>query len=188
VSAAGHGDDLPTDPGRSRGTQEERCVGDSPVQHSDLAWRNPQRVVALLANLSNPSYESSRILDLKLDAIPQRNRAKKPPPKPRKPARPLSPGELRELAERYRTGETMQELGQHFKKDRKTISILLQKQGVPSRYRKMDDTTTSRCIELYNSGLSLVAVGQKLGIDQATVRRALLSRGVERRGQGRQGD
>ena len=39
----------------------------------------------------------------------------------------------------------------------------------------------SRCIELYNSGLSLVAVGQKLGIDQATVRRTLLSRGVERR-------
>ena len=75
----------------------------------------------------------------------------------------------------------MQELGQYFSKDRKTISILLQKQGVSPRYRKMDDTTTSRCIELYNSGLSLVAVGQKLGIDQATVRRTLLSRGVERR-------
>ena len=45
----------------------------------------------------------------------------------------------------------------------------------------MDDEKVAKCIDLYNSGLSLVAVSNQLGIDQSTVRRALLSAGASRR-------
>lgn len=75
----------------------------------------------------------------------------------------------------------MVELGNHFGINRRTVSGHLQQAGIPSRHRTMDETKIARCIELYQSGLSLVQVGQELSIDQATVRRALLSSGISRR-------
>ena len=102
-------------------------------------------------------------------------------PKAREPLRRLNPGEIEDLVARYKAGETMVELGEHFGINRRTVSIHLQRSGIPSRHRTMDESKIARCIELYQSGLSLVSVGEVLGIDQATVRRALLSAGISSR-------
>lgn len=72
----------------------------------------------------------------------------------------------------------MVQLSKHFDINRRTVCNYLQKRGISSRHRTMDDEKIVRCIELYSSGLSLVKVGKQLGIDQATVRRALLSAGI----------
>ena len=126
--------------------------------------------MVLSATLSNLDHEVERLLDLRTTPILSQPRSRSKAPKP---LRRLNPDEIKDLVDRYQSGETMVQLGDRYGINRRTVSTYLQKQGVPSRHRTMDHEKIAKCVDLYNSGLSLVAVGELLGIDQATVRRAL---------------
>lgn len=135
-------------------------------------------MVVLSATLSNLKSEYTRLRALRTNLIlPQADSRSKP----RKAKRHLTPAEINQLVRRYKKGETMVELGEYYGINRRTVSIHLQKSGIPSRHRTMSPAKVALCIELYQSGHSLVAVGKIVGIDQATVRRALLGAGVSRR-------
>ena len=101
--------------------------------------------------------------------------------KPKQVQRRLRPAEIEELVAAYHTGATVYELGALFRINRRTVSIILERQGVPRRYRMMEGDRLSEAISAYNSGKSLAAVGADLGVSMDTVRLALLKAGVELR-------
>lgn len=100
---------------------------------------------------------------------------------PYSPRQHLTPHEIERLLARYQAGSTAKELGDLWGVHRATVSALLKERGVQLRNRPLDEGEVSAAIRLYQSGLSLAAVGQRLSRDPNSVRLALLRAGVPRR-------
>lgn len=62
-----------------------------------------------------------------------------------------------------------------------TVLRLLREHGVQLRNQRMTAAEIEQAIQLYGQGLSLAAVGAKLGYDHGTIWRALKGAGVPRR-------
>jgi DNA-binding CsgD family transcriptional regulator len=73
------------------------------------------------------------------------------------------------------------ELATEFSIDRKTISRHLKAAGVQMRLRPLNTDQVREAIRLYDSGLSLAAIGLKLGVHSSTVRFAIREQGVSMR-------
>ena len=87
----------------------------------------------------------------------------------------------------YQAGITLQELGAAFGLHRTTVSGILKRAGVNVRYRSLGSKDIELAIELYESGLSLVKVADRLSCNGGTVWRAFKQQGVVTRDcQGRQ--
>lgn len=132
-------------------------------------------MVELSATLSNRGPLVERLSGLG-GTKPERQRTARP--KPRKPLIRLEPDEVEDLVARYEAGESMKELAERFGISRWTVADHLKRNGTSTRHQVMTDERITRCIELYAAGLSLVAVGDEVGVDGATVRRALLAAGI----------
>jgi hypothetical protein len=78
-----------------------------------------------------------------------------------------------ELIRAYKEGATTYELARHYRLHRETVSKILERQAVPRRLQSMTPEELRQAISLYSSGLSLLAVGKKLGFDRTTIWRAL---------------
>lgn len=65
--------------------------------------------------------------------------------------------------------------------DRRTVSAILNRGGVPTRWKVMDDDRIRQAVVLYGSGLSLAEVACRLDTTPGTVRRALEQCVVPRR-------
>jgi len=98
-----------------------------------------------------------------------------------KRAKWLNETELARLIDRYSSGATVYELATEFSIDRKTMSRHLKAAGNPMRLRPLDTGQVGEAIRLYDSGLSLAAIGRKLGVHASTVRFALREQGVSMR-------
>ncbi|MCA0346229.1 MAG: helix-turn-helix domain-containing protein [Actinobacteria bacterium] len=85
------------------------------------------------------------------------------------------------IAEGYAAGKTVYELATEFGCHRVTISAVLKRRGVTLRLRPATKEEIERMIALYQSGLSLAAVGKNLGINASTVLRYLRDNGVPTR-------
>ena len=129
----------------------------------------------LSATLSNRGPLVERLSDL---GKSKTGRRRTPRLKPRKPLVRLNLEEIQDLAAAYEAGESMKELAERFGISRWTVADHLKRSGTPTRHQKMNETRVAKCIELYAAGLSLVSVGEELGVDGATVRRALLGAGI----------
>jgi hypothetical protein len=62
-----------------------------------------------------------------------------------------------------------------------TVSKLLKRQGVVRSARMLNSIQVSRAIELYQRGLSLANVADRLRCCPGTIRNALEAAGIERR-------
>jgi DNA-binding CsgD family transcriptional regulator len=100
---------------------------------------------------------------------------------PRRTARRLESGEIEALVEGYRAGNSVYELARQFRIHRGTVSAILERQGVPRRYRLIDGQGLNHAANLYASGLSLSQVGEELGVDRSTVALALHKAGIQLR-------
>lgn len=89
--------------------------------------------------------------------------------KPRQRQRRLRAAEQAELAERYQSGETVNALAEAFDITRQTVSKILDRHDVPRRYRLLADADIREASQLYEEGLSLAAIGERLGISARTV-------------------
>lgn len=98
-----------------------------------------------------------------------------------KTARRLPPDELAALIRDYRAGDTVYELAPRYGIDRRTIAAKLKQAGVTLRGHTPGQQEADRLVELYQSGLSLVAAGERVGYTSRTVPRALIERDVPRR-------
>ena len=96
--------------------------------------------------------------------------------------RRLSADEQVQVVERYKSGDTVYELGRAFIIGRTTISAILERHGIPRRYRLLGPDELKTAIELYQrQGLSLVDVGARIGVNASTVLNAFKTSGVKTR-------
>ncbi|MQA63863.1 MAG: hypothetical protein GEU86_20900 [Actinophytocola sp.] len=118
-----------------------------------------------------------------LRKLPDRARPAPPPadrPKPRR-ARQLDADHIQELIAGYQAGATVYELGDRFGIERRTVSTVLRRHGVPMRRRSLSIDQVDTAIYLYTLGWSLARVGEHLGVDPTTVLNCLRRRGVRTR-------
>lgn len=138
--------------------------------------------MVLWRQLSNPT---SPLLSRAIRAYRQLDLAQAPQtPAPRrqvKRAVRLSAVQVGRLIEHYQCGATVYELAAEFGIQRATVACRLKDAGVILRRQGPVATDIDEMIRLYTSGLSLAAVGQRLGFDAETIRTHIKARGVQTR-------
>lgn len=93
--------------------------------------------------------------------------------------RRLTKAEIKQLLHSYRSGTSIDQLCRSWRINSDTVYEHLRRAGVvPNRVNKLRCQEISIATELYRSGLSLAAVGERLGVDAKTVRAALAAAGV----------
>jgi hypothetical protein len=93
-------------------------------------------------------------------------------------ARQLGTDQVQKLIAGYQSGSTVYELGAQFGIERRTVSNILHRHGVPMRRRGLSRDQVDHAIHLYNLGWSLARVGDHLDVNHTTVLNKLRERGV----------
>jgi lambda repressor-like predicted transcriptional regulator len=101
-------------------------------------------------------------------------------PKPKR-ARQLGADRVAELITGYQAGATVYELATRFGIERRTVSNILHRHGVPMRRRGLSPDQVDTAIHLYKLGWSLARVGNHLGVDHTTILTALRRHGIPTR-------
>lgn len=125
--------------------------------------------------------------------LPDLNVPAPPKPKRAKPsrARQLDGDQVQQLIEGYKSGATVYELGDQFGIERRTVSAILHRHGVPMRRRGLSEAQIDEAVRLYNQGWSLASIAARMDVAAGTVRQRLHECGVTMRdtqGQPRAGD
>lgn len=94
----------------------------------------------------------------------------------------LDPAAQLEVVAAYQAGASMNEVARAFKMHRTTVVAILKRHGVPQRPRVMSPEQVQAARELYESGLPLAAVGERLGFNGLTIANRLRALGVQLRG------
>lgn len=133
------------------------------------AYYNPKDQVRALEQLREklPSLDAPEPPSIKRD-------------RPRR-ARQLDAEQVEQLIADYQSGVTVYELGDRFGIERRTVSSILHRHGVPMRRRGLSPDQVDDAIHLYNLGWSLARVGQHLDVDHTTVLNKLRERGIPTR-------
>lgn len=97
-------------------------------------------------------------------------------------AKQIKGDQAKELIAVYESGAGLGELSQRFGVSRQTVSRILKRHGVESRWsRRITDEEVDEAERLYKQGLSLARVGQRFNTTDDTIRRHLIKRGVKMR-------
>lgn len=146
-------------------------------------------MVVLSRCLSNSSPDTLRRAITAYRSLDQHVRDQ---PRPRahvKRAKRLSGSELTAVIDRYRNGATVYELARDFGITRDTVARHLKQAGVIMRGQSPTTDQIDRMVTLYESGLSLAAVGYRVGFSARTVELHIKRRGVRTRdSHGRESD
>ncbi|GAA4613133.1 hypothetical protein GCM10023108_12410 [Saccharopolyspora hordei] len=112
--------------------------------------------------------------------LPDLNAPAQPTPKRAKPgrARQLDSDQVRQLIAGYQSGATVYELGGQFGIERRTVSAILHRHGVPMRRRGLSVEQIDDAVRLYNQGWSLARIAARMNVAAGTVRQRLHERGV----------
>lgn len=85
------------------------------------------------------------------------------------------------LAEDYLDGATVYQLAESYEINRRTVSVILERQGVARRYQGLSQPEIEQAVELYGEGWSLARIGSVLGVCDSTVLNTLRRAGVRMR-------
>lgn len=96
--------------------------------------------------------------------------------------RHLSADEQGEVVKSYQAGKTINAVAREFRLHRTTVTSILDRHGVPVRSHYMTEKHLDEARMLYESGLSLARIGDRLSFDAQTVRTHLFRAGVQIRG------
>ncbi|WP_052318964.1 helix-turn-helix domain-containing protein [Streptomyces pluripotens] len=88
---------------------------------------------------------------------------------------------MQELVTAYEVGATVYQLADRFGIERRTVSKILKRQGVATRWQRLSEADVDEAERLYAKGLSLARVAERLDVAADTVRLRLLKRGVKMR-------
>jgi hypothetical protein len=143
--------------------------GNSTVVEVREACYNPKDQVKALEQLR----EKLPSLDARMPTLATRDRPRR--------ARQLSTDQIQELIAGYQSGSTVYELGVQFGIERRTVSTILHRHGVPMRRRSLSPDQVDHAVHLYNLGWSLARVGEHLGVNHTTVLTKLRERGIPTR-------
>jgi hypothetical protein len=95
--------------------------------------------------------------------------------------RRLSAAQVQQMTTRYLEGATVYQLAIEFDVCRSKVSERLKENGVRMRLTPPSDQDVREMVRLYESGLSLAAVGKSIGKSVGTVKRYLQEYGVRTR-------
>jgi hypothetical protein len=95
--------------------------------------------------------------------------------------RRLPDAQGQQLIEGYQSGATVYELGDQFGIERRTVSAILHRHGVPMRRRGLSEEQIDDAVRLYNQGCSLARIAARTDVAAGTVRQRLHERGVTMR-------
>jgi hypothetical protein len=104
----------------------------------------------------------------------------RPTPRPQWTPR-LGEADSSQAAAKYLAGATIRDLAAEFRVHRQTISEVLKRSGVMTRFKPLTAEQIDNAVRLHKSGLSLARVGERVGADAQTIRTKLLGRGVRMR-------
>ncbi|WP_409491005.1 helix-turn-helix domain containing protein [Amycolatopsis sp. cmx-11-12] len=93
----------------------------------------------------------------------------------------LGSEQVEQLIADYQSGATVCELGDRFGIERRTVSNILHRHGVPMRRRGLSPEQVDDAIHLYKLGWSLSRIGTGMSVTADTVRKRLLEHGVTMR-------
>lgn len=99
-------------------------------------------------------------------------------PSVRRLRRRLSPQQIEEIIVRYNAGEDTPALSRAYGISRGGLRKLLLAEGVSFRKQPMTPEDANRAIQLYERGLTIAEVVDRVGYSFSTVRRMLHARGV----------
>jgi len=97
-------------------------------------------------------------------------------------AKRLKEDQAKELVEAYKAGATVYELADRFEIERRTVSNILKREGVETRWRRLTEEDVDEVVRLYATGLSAARIADRLKVDPETIRYRLRKRGVKMRG------
>jgi len=139
------------------------------ITHVALSTADTNKWATLLEKRdSTPKLESTNVDYERIGPIMQRQRR-------------LSKAQALLMAKRYQAGATVYQLAKEFGISRHTVSARLKKAGITMRQQSPGDKLIDLMVRLYESGLSLAMVGNRVGASPGTVRRYLLIHGVQMR-------
>lgn len=90
----------------------------------------------------------------------------------------LDDDKVQKLIEGYTSGATVYELGDQFGIERRTVSAILHRRGVPMRRRGLSTEQIDDAVRLYNQGWSLARIAARMDVAAGTVRQRLHERDV----------
>lgn len=93
--------------------------------------------------------------------------------------RRLSPEDIQTIAKRYKANETISSLSREYGVSRPSLRGLLREAGVSPRRNEMSPKQAAKAIELYESGLTIMGVVDKVGFSYGVVNRMLHRKGVK---------
>jgi hypothetical protein len=96
-------------------------------------------------------------------------------------ARRLDGEQVQALIASYRAGATVYQLGEQFGIDRRTVSQILHREGIPMRRRGLAPEQVDEAVQLYEDGWSLARIGGRYGADPTTVLARLRERSIRTR-------
>jgi hypothetical protein len=88
----------------------------------------------------------------------------------------LRPDEINQLIDEYHAGATAAMLAKLHSVRRTTVLELLERAGVPRRYRVLTPEMIQEAITAYEAGQSLAKIAKPLGVDDTTIWHALTMR------------
>lgn len=89
--------------------------------------------------------------------------------------------EVVQMTQAYEAGALIRELAEQYSVDRTTVMAHLDRQGVPTRYRRLDPGQIAEAVQFYPQGWSLRKLASRYEVTDNTVRNALLAAGVQTR-------
>lgn len=102
-------------------------------------------------------------------------------PPVRKTCPRVSPEKATRIVEGYKAGKTVYELADEHRINPVTVSEVLKREGVKLRRQPPTDDQIRQMTHLYESGVSLKKVGDRLGFNATTIHSNLRKAGVKNR-------
>ena len=100
---------------------------------------------------------------------------------PRQRQHRLRADEIQDLVNAYRAGNSVYALAKIFTINRRTVSAILQRHGVPCRYNLLDGQPVAEAARLYEAGWSLARVAEHFGVAARTLHNAFIKAEIPRR-------
>lgn len=90
----------------------------------------------------------------------------------------LTPSEVDHLVADYEAGSGVLELAEKYGIHRATVFAHLQRREVPRRRPGLNDQEQAEAVRLSREGMSMRAIGRRMGVDRKAVRALLINAGV----------
>lgn len=102
-------------------------------------------------------------------------------PVPRRIRRRISPSTIDEIVRRYESGQGTPKLCEEFGISKPSMLDLLHERGVQMRRQSLSVAQRARVVQLYEQGVAIKPIAEKLGSSFGTVHRVLVAEGIRLR-------